>query len=179
VNLYDLLNIPEKQTVQKLSGERHIKDRIVSLDDPDARPIKKGKSRPDCEFGTKALMTFNRDGFMTAVENFIGNPSDWILYGDTLDLFITRMKKYPDTAVTDLGCRSLKNLKNTPSEICHVFMGRSDDVTENKRDHCRKARSATEGFIAAAKNLRGFGRSLYHGLKGRQQHSALSDCLQP
>ena len=179
MNLYDLLNIPEKQTVQKLSGERHIKDRIVSLDDPDARPIKKGKSRPDCEFGTKALMTFNRDGFMTAVENHIGNPSDRILYGDTLDLFITRMKKYPDTAVTDLGCRSLKNLKNTPSEICHVFMGRSDDVAENKRDHCRKARSATEGFIAAAKNLRGFGRSLYHGLKGRQQHSALSDCLQP
>ncbi len=56
-------------------------------------------------------MTFDRDGFMITVENFIGNPSDKILYGDTLDLFITRMKKYPDAAVTDLGCRSLKNLK--------------------------------------------------------------------
>ncbi|MDM8542022.1 hypothetical protein QUF90_13125 [Desulfococcaceae bacterium HSG9] len=56
-------------------------------------------------------MTFNRDGFMINVENCIGNSSDRILYGDTLDLFITRMKKYPDTVVTDPGCRSLKNLK--------------------------------------------------------------------
>ncbi|MCP4157881.1 MAG: hypothetical protein GY757_59780 [bacterium] len=110
---------------------------------------------------------------MTAVENHVGNPSDWVLYGDTLDLFITRMKRYPDTAVTDLGCRSLKNLKNMPSEIGHVFMGRSDDVTENKRDHCRKARSAAEGFIATAKNPRGFGRSLYHGLKGHRIWSLL------
>ncbi len=35
-NLSDLLNVLEKQTVQKLAGERHIKDRVVSLDDPDA-----------------------------------------------------------------------------------------------------------------------------------------------
>ncbi len=118
-------------------------------------------------------MMFNRDGFMITVENFIGNPSDKILYGDTLDLFITRMKKYPDTAVTDLGCRSLKNLKNTPSEIGNVFMGRSDDVAEDKRNFCRSARSATEGFIAVAKNLRGFGRSLWHGLKGHRIWSRL------
>ncbi len=56
-------------------------------------------------------MTFNRDGFMITVENFIGNPSDKTLYGDTPDLFINRMKRYPDTAITDLGYRSLENLK--------------------------------------------------------------------
>jgi len=170
-NLLNLLNILKEQTLRKIAGERHIKDRIVSLDDPDARPIKKGKSHPDCEFGTKAQMTFNRDGFMIAAENFIGNPSDKTLYGDTLDLFVCRMKRYPDTAVTDLGCRSLKNLKNTPSEIGHVFMGRSTDVCEEQRDFCRSARSATEGFIAAAK--RGFGRSLYRGLKGHRIWSLL------
>ncbi|MCP4119496.1 MAG: hypothetical protein GY737_29680 [Desulfobacteraceae bacterium] len=87
---------------------------------------------------------------MTAVENFIGNPSDKTLYGDTPDLFINRMKRYPDTAITDLGYRSLENLKNTPSEIGHVFMGRSDDAAEYKRDFHRSARSATEGFIAVA-----------------------------
>ena len=34
------------------------------------------------------------------------------------------------------------------------------------RDFCRRARSATEGFIAVAQNLRGFGRSLYRGFSG-------------
>ncbi|MDM8543958.1 hypothetical protein QUF90_23025 [Desulfococcaceae bacterium HSG9] len=38
-NLSDLLNVLEKQTVRKPAGDRHINDRIVSLDDPDARPV--------------------------------------------------------------------------------------------------------------------------------------------
>ena len=37
---------------------------------------------------------------------------------------------------------------------------------EAQQDFCRKARSATEGFIAVAKHLRGFGRSFYSGLHG-------------
>ncbi|MDM8543959.1 hypothetical protein QUF90_23030 [Desulfococcaceae bacterium HSG9] len=48
---------------------------------------------------------------MTAVEKFIGNPSDKTLYGDTPYLFINRMKRYPDTAITDLGYPSPENLK--------------------------------------------------------------------
>ncbi len=72
----------------------------------------------------------------------------------------------PDTVVTDLGFRSRDNRKNTPESIPNVFLGRSDDVDEDQRDFCCKARSATEGFIAVAKNLRGFGRSLYHRLHG-------------
>jgi hypothetical protein len=59
VHMLDLLNILEVRTLLKLSGEQHIKDRIVSLDDPDARPIKKGKSHPDCEFGTTEQFAFD------------------------------------------------------------------------------------------------------------------------
>ncbi|MDM8522412.1 hypothetical protein QUF80_03490, partial [Desulfococcaceae bacterium HSG8] len=35
------------------------------------------------------------------------------------------------------------------------------------------ARSATEGFIAVAKNLRGFGRSLWHRLGGHRMWSLI------
>jgi len=170
----DLLNILEEQTMLKLAGELHIKDRIVSLDDPDARPIKKGKSHPDCEFGTTLQLTFNRDGFMITAENFTGCPNDKTLYPKTLEIYIKRMAGCPVTVVTDLGFRSLANLGgNTPEKVLHVFMGRSSDVAEEKRDHCRKARSATEGFIAVAKNLRGFGRSLWHGLGGHRTWSLI------
>ncbi len=119
-------------------------------------------------------ISFDRQGFIITVENHIGKPDDKKLYPGTLRLYIKRMKRCPDTAVTDLGYRSRANLNNRPSKkIRHVFMGRSTDVAEEKRDFCRKARSATEGFIAVAKNIRGFGRSLYHGLKGHRIWSLL------
>jgi hypothetical protein len=76
------------------------------------------------------------------------------------------MERAPDHVVTDLGFRSRQNFKNTPATIGSVFLGRSDDVEAEQRDFCRSARSATEGFIAVAKHLRGFGRSLYRGLHG-------------
>ncbi len=164
--LLALLTLLGHQTQQKLAGEQHIDNRIVSLDEVDARPIKKGKTHPSCEFGTTLQMSFNRQGFMVTTENLIGNPSGKTLYGDTLQLFHKRMGNDPDTVVTDLGFRSRDNRKNTPETISNVFMGRSDDVDESQRNFCCKARSATEGFIAVAKNLRGFGRSLYRQLHG-------------
>jgi hypothetical protein len=81
-------------------------------------------------------------------------------------LFQERMRGYPNTTVTDLGFRSRDNFRNTPDSISHTFLGRSDDVDADQQDFCRKARSATEGFIAVAKHLRGFGKSLYHRLQG-------------
>jgi IS5 family transposase len=164
--LLALLTLLSIQTQQKLAGERHIENRLVSLDEVDARPIKKGKSYPSCEFGTTLQMSFNRQGFMITTENLIGNPNDKTLYGNTLQLFQERMCGYPSTAVTDLGFRSQENLKKTPDSISHVFLGRSNDVNPEQQDFCRKARSATEGFIAVAKHLRGFGKSLYPRLQG-------------
>jgi IS5 family transposase len=165
-NLLALLTLLETQTQQKLAGERHIDNRIVSLDEVDARPIKKGKSHPSCEFGVTFQTSFNRQGFMITAENFIGNPGDKTLYGDTLELFHKRMGDYPGTVVTDLGYRSRNNFKNTPESISHVFLGRSSDVSEDQQDFCHRARSATEGFIAVAKHLRGFGKSLYRRFQG-------------
>jgi IS5 family transposase len=165
-HLLEVLTILDAQTELKLAGQSHIDNRLVSLDDLDARPIKKGKRHPKTEFGTTLQMTFNRQGFMITTENFIGHPNDKTLYGPTMELFRSRMQSYPAIAITDQGFRSTKNLKLRPEDLKHVFMGRSDDVGEAVQDTCLRARSATEGFIAVAKHLRGFGRSLYRGLKG-------------
>lgn len=75
--------------------------------------------------------------------------------------------------VTDGGYRSLSNIENLPPQTVNIFTGRSSDVTGEKCDFCKSARSAAEGFIAAAKNLRGFGRSLYRGPKGHRIWSLL------
>jgi len=171
-----VLTLLNEQTKQKLAGERHIENRLVSLDDLDARPIQKGKSHPKTEFGTTLEMTFNRQGFMITTENFIGQPNEKTLYPETLARFQTRMGTYPDGAVTDLGYRSAKNRKLHHEDIDYVFMGKSTDVDEAHQAACRSARSATEGFIAVAKNLRGFGQSLYRGLVGATIWSRLNQC---
>jgi hypothetical protein len=174
--LVDVLNLLGEQTEQKLAGERHIDHRLVSLDDLDARPIQKGKSHPKTEFGTTLQLTFNRQGFMITTENFIGQPNEKTLYPGTLERFRTRMGTYPGGAVTDLGYRSAQNLKLHPDDIDYVFMGQSADVDKAHQAACRSARSATEGFIAVAKNLRGFGQSLYRGLVGATIWSRLNQC---
>ena len=58
--LLDLLMLFHEQNEQKLAGEMHIPNRLVSFDEPDARPIKKGKKNPDCEFGSTLQISFNR-----------------------------------------------------------------------------------------------------------------------
>lgn len=170
--LVALLDLLEAQTRQKLAGEIHIAHRIVSLDEPDARPIKKGKVHPACEFGTTVQMSFSRQGFMVTVENFIGSPNDTTLFPDTLAKFTARLREVPEAVVTDLGFRSTANFA-AASESSTVFLGRTDDVPEEQRERCCQARSATEGFIAVAKHLRGFGRSLYRGFVGDRVWSLL------
>jgi hypothetical protein len=174
--LIAVLTLLNEQTQQKLAGPRHIENRLVSLDDLDARPIQKGKSHPKTEFGTTLQMTVNRQGVMITTENFIGQPNEKPLYAPTLERFRKRMGTYPGVAVTDAGYRSAKNRKLHHDDIDSVFMGKSADVDEAHQVACGSARSATEGFIAGAKNLRGFGQSLYRGLAGATIWSRLNQC---
>jgi IS5 family transposase len=163
--LLRLLTLLEEQTRDKLTGNRHIANRLVSLDEPDARPIKKGKVHPPCEFGTTLQFTFNRAGFLITVDNFIGSPDDTTLFPGTLARYCHRMKAPPATIVTDLGFRSAANFAAAEASQT-IFLGRTQDVPEDQQGFCCSARSATEGLIAVAKHLRGFGRSLYRGFTG-------------
>ena len=65
------------QTRTRLSGE--VPDgstRIVSLHDPDARPIAKGRLSKPVEFGYKAQVTDNVDGIVLDLVVSRGNPPD-------------------------------------------------------------------------------------------------------
>jgi transposase, IS5 family len=64
------------QTGQRLRGTRVIPDRLVSLCDPDARPIRKGKPTKPTEFGYTVLLAECERGFITTHHTHQGNPSD-------------------------------------------------------------------------------------------------------
>ena len=171
--LLKVLRLLEAQTRQKLLGVTAIKDRLVSLTEVEARPLKKGKAFPPCEFGSTTQFSFNRQGFLITCEVFIGQPADTNLYIATLQQHIQRLRATPSMAVTDQGFRSTTNLAYRPLGLTYVFMGRRQDVPLTQQPAAISARSATEGFIAVAKNLRGFGKSLYRGLRGDKIWAAL------
>ena len=50
--------------------------RLVSLHDPDARPIKKGRLGKPVEFGYKAQVVDNSQGIVLDYEVVVGNPPD-------------------------------------------------------------------------------------------------------
>ncbi|NWH06980.1 hypothetical protein, partial [Desulfobacter latus] len=131
LKLLDLLMLFHKQNEQKLAGEKHIPNRIVSFDEPDARPIKKGKKHPNCEFGSTLQLSFNRQGFMVTVENFIGKPNDKTLWSDTVRLFEEKMKGSPEYGIGDQGYRSMVN-QTIPKDTSHIFLGKSSDVDEKE-----------------------------------------------
>jgi transposase, IS5 family len=64
------------QTDQRLAGNRVIPDRLVSLSDPDARPIRKGKPRHPTQFGYSLLLAEDERGFICDHRLQRGNPPD-------------------------------------------------------------------------------------------------------
>jgi transposase, IS5 family len=64
------------QADQRLAGNRVIADRLVSLADPDARPIRKGKPRAPTEFGYTLLLAEDERGFVADHQLSKGNPAD-------------------------------------------------------------------------------------------------------
>jgi transposase, IS5 family len=64
------------QTDQRLAGNRVIADRLVSLADPDARPIRKGKPQHPTQFGYTVLVAECERGFIADHQLQQGNPAD-------------------------------------------------------------------------------------------------------
>src|SRR5690348_4337813 len=65
-----------EQTALRLAGTRKISDRLVSLADPDARPIRKGKPQHPTQFGYTALVAQDEGGFVVDHQVHRGNPAD-------------------------------------------------------------------------------------------------------
>ena len=66
-----------KQTRTRLAGDLPPSaTRLVSMHDPDARPIAKGRLGKPVEFGYKAQVTDNIDGIVLDHSVHVGNPAD-------------------------------------------------------------------------------------------------------
>jgi transposase, IS5 family len=97
------------QTDQRLAGNRVIPDRLVSLADPDARPIRKGKPGRPTEFGSSLLLAEDERGFICDHQLQRGNPPDAPQLVPAVQRVIGVTGRPPSTVVADRGFGTAAN----------------------------------------------------------------------
>jgi len=100
-----------------ITQERHDKNKIYSLHEPDVACISKGKEGKPYEYGNKSSIAKTADGFVVGAMAFEGNPYDGHTLGDQLEQ-IQRITGYrPRVALVDRGYRGQKYVESTKIEI--------------------------------------------------------------
>ena len=97
------------QTDQRLGGNRVIPDRLVSLRDPDARPIRKGKPGHPTQFGYTLLVVEDERGFIADHQLQRGNPPDAPQLVPAIQRVIATTGRPPGTVVGDRGFGTAAN----------------------------------------------------------------------
>jgi transposase, IS5 family len=97
------------QTDQRLAGNRVIPDRLVSLADPDARPIRKGKPQHPTQFGYTLLLTEDERGFIADHWLQRGNPPDGPQLLPAVERVAAVTGRPPRTVVGDRGFGTAAN----------------------------------------------------------------------
>jgi IS5 family transposase len=77
--------------------------RLVSLHEPDARPIRKGRLGRPVEFGYKAQVVDTAAGIIVDHSVYIGNPSDTDLIRPAIERITTRFGVAPVNVAADRG----------------------------------------------------------------------------
>jgi IS5 family transposase len=165
-----------RQTRQRLAG--NVPDgasRLVSLHDPDARPIRKGRLGKPVEFGYKAQVLDNEDGVVLDHNVEIGNPPDAPMLEPALERVIRRTNRAPDAvtadrgygehavgeAITALGVRAValptKGKPNTARRIVE---------SEPEFQDLVRWRTGCEGRISCLKRDFGWNRTRIDGIEG-------------
>ena len=174
--LEELADRCEKVTEQihnRVNGEK-ITDRLVSLWDPDARPIRKGKLGRANEFGyvdQLCEITPNTKkgarGFILPPTSQIGNPAENTLLPATANelrnLNITLKEVMVDGGFTTETNAALEGLAD---EI--YIAGRQETGSRRTRRRRKRYRTGAEGRISHLKRGYGLNRSRLKGNEGHQ-----------
>ncbi len=165
----DLLGRVIAQHRSVLRGEVHIPDRVVSIADPDARPIVKGKLGKPVQFGYKTQIIEAEGGFVT---DYRGNPPDADALLPAVHRHKTRFRRPPWVVATDRGYDKAANHTGCHDlGVRNVAIPKRGKVSADRRRFQQRRsfrraqawRSGSEATISRLKRGYGLRRSRYRG----------------
>lgn len=167
-----------EQTRTRLSGQTPVSaTRLVSLHDPDARPIAKGRLGKPVEFGYKGQVVDNAQGIVLDHSLHLGNPADAPLLAPAIARIASLLGRPPKTVTADRGYGEAK-VDDALVElgVTTVVIPRKGKPGQARREveHSRgfrkliKWRTGSEGRISYLKHRYGWDRTLFDGLAGTQ-----------
>jgi len=163
------------QIEKRLRGEK-ISDRLVSLFDPDARPIRKGKLGKPTEFGyveQLAEVTPNTKrgarGFVLPPATAPGNPGENQLLPETV-AELERLGLSPQEVAVDGGFQTQATVAAlAPLAPERTFIaGRASPGSKRTQRRLARYRTGAEGRISHLKRGHGLRRSRLKGAQGEQ-----------
>jgi IS5 family transposase len=160
------------QTNEVLKGTTSIPNRIVSIFDQGARPIKRGKAKADIEFGRKVALAESEEGLIISSHVEEGNPSDKTLAVPMVEKSIEILNKAPKEVAADRGFYSSENETEIQGlKVKHVAIPKPGRKSEKRIKHERQHwfkrlirwRSGGEATIGLLKRKYGLDVCLFHG----------------
>jgi transposase, IS5 family len=126
-------------TQRVFEGDTHVPDKVVSLFEPHATPIRKGKIVTPTELGRLVSIQEADGQIVAAYAVHDGRPADSTL--EPLDAHEQTFRKPPDLAVADRGFASAANeAAATARGVRRVVLPRPGPKTPARRAHERQRR---------------------------------------
>lgn len=149
-----------RQIAQRLAGEK-ITDRLVSLADPDARPIRKGKLGKSTEFGyvfqlaeVTAHTRRGARGFLLPPASAIGAPNETELLPATA-AELDRLAIHPREVALDGGFEPTTTNPALPANAAVFIAGRQHPESKQAKRRLARNRVGCEGRISHLKRSYG------------------------
>jgi IS5 family transposase len=166
-----------RQIRQRLAGE-NITDRLVSISDPDARPIRKGKLRSPTEFGSVIQLAEvcehtrrGARGLIVPVASEIGSPNEPDLLPATATE-LERLNLRPRELALDGGFFPIGVAEDLPGPDRVFISGRQSAGSRRTDRRLARFRVGIEGRISHLKRRYGLKRSRLKGHRGTQTWTA-------
>jgi hypothetical protein len=178
--LVDWLGITDqvvRQTEEVIKGNRHLPRRVVSMFDVEARPIKRGKSHVDTEFGRKVVIGETDHGIISSYEVLKDNPADTGVLKRGIKGHRKLFRKRLKAVAGDRGFYSQGNedwLHN--NGVTQVSIPKRGKISQERRSYqkqywfrrLQRFRAGIEARISLLKRKFGLRRSRMRGDSGTQ-----------
>ena len=165
------------QIERRVAGQK-ITDRLVSMSDPDARPIRKGKLRQPTEFGTVVQIAElcentrrGARGLIVPVSTQIGSPNEPDLLPAT-GAQLDRLKLRPRELALDGGFTPGSVQQHLPEAQRTFIAGRQSAGSPKTNRRLARFRVGCEGRISHLKRRYGLRRSRLKGHAGARTWAA-------